>query len=205
MPKSYFISTEDIRLLVWNLTENLDELKNRLVLFHEIELKKIVSEKRKREFLGVRVAMKELLGKEVAINHDDNGKPFLSDGCCQVSISHSKNWIAVMAHPCCSIGVDIECPTDKIQKIYTRFLSDSEQKDLSKGKNINQLQIAWSVKEAMYKIIGKEAVDFANQLRIFPFEAKSAGEIMAQHIPTKKLYQLHYIQNPAYTLVYCVD
>jgi len=110
-----------------------------------------------------------------------------------------------MAHSTCSIGVDVECPNDKIQKIYTRFLSNVEQKDLSNGKNINQLLLAWSVKEALYKIIGKEAVDFANQLRIFHFEPKLSGEIMAQHTPTKKLYQLRYIQNSAYTLVYCVD
>jgi len=205
MPKSYSILTEDIRLLVWDLTESIDELKKQLVLFNERELKNIVSEKRKLEFLGVRVAMKKLLGKEVSIEHDSDGKPYLSDNCYQISISHSKNWIAVIAHPTCSIGVDIECPSDKIQKIYTRFLSPGEQKDLSGGRDISQLQLAWSVKEALYKIIGKEAVDFANQLRIFPFETKPSGKIMAQHVPTKKLYQLHFIQNSAYTLAYCVD
>ena len=191
--------------MVWDLTESIDELSKQLTSFNEIEFDKIVSEKRKREFLGVQVAMKELLGKEVQISHDVDGKPFLSDDSYQISISHSKNWIAVMAHSTCSIGVDVECPNDKIQKIYTRFLSNVEQKDLSNGKNINQLLLAWSVKEALYKIIGKEAVDFANQLRIFHFEPKLSGEIMAQHTPTKKLYQLRYIQNSAYTLVYCVD
>jgi Phosphopantetheinyl transferase len=205
MPKSNFISGEGVRLLVWDLTESIDELSKQLTSFNEIEFDKIVSEKRKREFLGVQVAMKELLGKEVQISHDVDGKPFLSDDSYQISISHSKNWIAVMAHPTSSIGVDVECPNDKIQKIYTRFLSNVEQKDLSNGKNINQLLLAWSVKEALYKIIGKEAVDFANQLRIFHFEPKLSGEIMAQHTPTKKLYQLRYIQNSAYTLVYCVD
>jgi len=205
MPKSNFISGEGVRLLVWDLTESIDELSKQLTSFNETEFDKIVSEKRKREFLGVQVAMKELLGKEVQISHDVDGKPFLSDASYQISISHSKNWIAVMAHPTCSIGIDVECPNDKIQKIYTRFLSNVEQKDLSNGKNINQLLLAWSVKEALYKIIGKEAVDFANQLRIFHFEPKLSGEIMAQHTPTKKLYQLRYIQNSAYTLVYCVD
>jgi 4'-phosphopantetheinyl transferase len=205
MPKSNFISTKDVHLLVWDLTESIDELRAQLTSFDEVEFSEIVSDKRKREFLGIRVAMKELLGREVETGHYDDGKPFLSDNSYQISISHSKNWIAVMAHPTCAIGVDIECPNHKIQKIYTRFLSEVEQRDLSNGKNINQLQLAWSVKESLYKIIGKEAVDFANQLRIFPFEVKALGEIIAQHIPTKKLYQLRFIQNPAYTLVYCVD
>jgi phosphopantetheinyl transferase len=205
MPRSNFISGEDGQLLVWDLTESVDELSKQLTSFNKTEFNKIVSDKRKREFLGVQVAMKELLGKEVQINHDADGKPFLSDNSYQISISHSKNWIAVMAHPTCSIGIDVECPNGKIQRIYTRFLSNAEQKDLSNGKNMNQLLLAWSVKEALYKIIGKEAVDFANQLRIFHFDPKPKGEIMAQHTPTKKLYQLRYIQNSAYTLVYCVD
>lgn len=205
MPKSNYISANNVELLIWNLTESSDELREQLTLINEIELSKIVSEKRKLEFLGVRLSLKELLGKEVAIIYDKNGKPFLADNSYQISISHSKDWIAVMVHPTCSIGVDIECPNNKIQKLYTRFLSDLEQKDLSDGKNLNQLQLAWSVKETLYKIIGKEAVDFTNQLRIFPFEAKAIGEVIAIHIPTKKLYKLYYIQNSTYTLVYCVD
>jgi 4'-phosphopantetheinyl transferase len=205
MPTSNFISAEDAKLLVWNLTESIEELKNQLGLFHENELNGLASDKRKREYLGVRVAMKTLLGKEIHIEHDTNGKPSLPDGSYHISISHSKNWIAVIAHATHSTGVDIECPTDKIQKVCTRFLSPREHLDLSNGKNIKQLQLAWSVKESLYKIIGKEAVDFANQLRIFPFDVKPSGEIIAQHIQTKKLYQLHYIQNSAYTLVYCVD
>jgi len=205
MPTSNFICSEDAKLLVWNLTESIDELKSQLSFFYDKELNKIASEKRKREFLGVRVALKALLGKEVRLEHEESGKPILKDGSYQISISHSKNWIAVMAHTTLHTGVDIECPTDKILKVYTRFLSRGEQQDLSNGKNIKQLQLAWSVKESLYKIIGREAIDFANQLRIFPFDVKPSGQITAQHVPTKKLYQLHYIQNSTYTLVYCID
>lgn len=111
-----------------------------------------------------------------------------------------------MAHPTRKVGIDIECPTDKIQKVYKRFLSIAEQEDLSNGKDNRKLLLAWSAKEALFKIIGKEAIDFANQLRIFPFEIKSSsGEIKAQHIPTKSHYQLFYQQTEKYTLVYCLS
>jgi Phosphopantetheinyl transferase len=205
MPIKDQISIEDIRLLVWNLTESIDELQKQFKELNNKEFDKIVSDKRKREYLGVRLALKTLLGKEIPIEYDTDGKPSLMNKSYQISISHCKNWIAVIAHPTCSVGIDIECPTDKIQKICSRFLSITELKDLSKGKDINQLLLAWSVKEALYKIIGKDAVDFANQLRIFPFEVKTEGEIIAQHVPTKRLYQLHYTQNQTYTLVYCMD
>lgn len=199
------LSLDDARLLVLELTGSIDELQQQLSKLDPSELEKIVSQKRKMEFLGVRVALKILLGDEKIIIYDADGKPSLLDKSYQISISHSGKWIAVMAHPASRVGIDIEVPTDKIRRLYKRFLSETEQIELSNGKNINQLVLAWSAKEAVYKIVGKEAVDFFNHLRIFPFEVKPSGKMIAQHIPTKKIYQLHYIQNSEYTLVYCLS
>jgi phosphopantetheinyl transferase len=196
---------DNAQLLIWEITESIDELKNQLSLLDMTELKKKVSDKRKLEFLGVRVALKHLLGYEVTVKYDVEGKPFLADDSFHISVSHSGKWIAVTAHPTRAVGIDIEVPTDKIQKLYTRFLSETEQRELSDGQNIQQLQIAWSAKEALYKIIGKEAVDFAKQLRIYPFEVSENGEIRAEHIPSKQQFTLYYHQQSSYTLVYCTE
>jgi 4'-phosphopantetheinyl transferase len=197
----------DAKILVFEITQTSEELLQQIENrgWFETELKKFSSEKRKREFIAVRLAMKSLLGKEINICYDADGKPYLADQSYQISISHSGNWIAVMEHPTRTVGIDIECPSKKIATLYTRFLSKTEQEELSNGKDFNQLQLAWSAKEALYKIIGKQAVDFIKQLRIFPFEVKTEGEITAEHIPTKTLYQLNYIQSAAYTLVYCLS
>ena len=201
------ILLKDAKLLVWEIAKNIENLKEQLNLTESDNSKfnKIASDKRKLEFLGIRIALKTLLGKEVQIEYNEDGKPHLSDSSYQISVSHSNKWIAVMAHPTQKVGIDIECPTDKIQKLYKRFLSITEQTELSSGKDNRQLLLAWSAKEALFKIIGKEAIDFANQLRIFPFEVKSFGEIKAQHIPTESLYQLFYHQTDKYTLVYCLS
>ncbi|MDD5184039.1 MAG: 4'-phosphopantetheinyl transferase superfamily protein [Paludibacter sp.] len=209
MPTTNFkteISFTGANILVLEIDESADELLTKFdqIEFYSDEYNKISSEKRKREFLGVRLALKELLGTNVMVSYDSNGKPCLQDNSYHISISHSGNWIAVIAHPTRVVGIDIECPSDKIQKLYTRFLSEKEQEDLSQGKNLKQLQLAWSVKEALYKIIGKEAVDFAKQLQIFPFEVKTEGEINAKHVLTEKHYKLSYYQTDAYTLVYCL-
>ncbi|MFT3753926.1 MAG: 4'-phosphopantetheinyl transferase superfamily protein [Paludibacter sp.] len=204
MPISNIISAEGAQLLVWEITERVDELKLLLENWDENEFEQIASAKRRLEYLGIRVALKELLGEEVRICYTEEGKPYLLNKKHQISVSHSGRWVAVMIHPERSVGVDIEVPTDKIRKVSTRFLSGTEQKELSGGEDVKQLQIAWSAKEALYKIIGKEAVDFASQLRIFPFETNGTGEILAEHIPTKDIYQLHYIQHLEYTLVYCL-
>ena len=194
-------------ILVCEMTESVETLKSQLHLndSDRTEFNKIASEKRKLEFLGIRTALKTVIGKEIFIQYDDGGKPHLSDNSFQISISHSNKWIAVIVHPLKKVGIDIECPTDKIQKLYKRFLSPVEQKELSEGNDIPQLLIAWSAKEALYKIIGKESIDFANQLRIYPFEVNAHGEIKAQHVPTKSNYLLNYKQTEQYTLVYCLS
>jgi 4'-phosphopantetheinyl transferase len=204
--KQQIFSVEDAKVLVWELTENIDELISKLNLSdNELnEFGKLVSEKRKLEYLGVRIALMELIGKKVEIEYDTFGKPSLADKRYQISISHSKAWIAVMIDPARLVGVDIEIPTDKILKLYKRFLNNTEQKELTSGDKINKLMLAWSAKEVLYKIIGIEAVDFANQLHIFPFELNANGKFNAEHSKTKKNYELNYIQNPDYTLVYCL-
>jgi len=204
--KHEVFQTGGSRLLIWDLTESIDELVNQANLTPEeqIDFDKLHSDKRKSEFLGIRIALKELLGVKALIVYDNQGKPFLFDKSYKISISHSKNWIAVMAHPNRSVGIDIEIHTDKIKRIYHRFLSDIEQKELLAGEDIQQLMIAWSAKETMFKIIGNEAVDFAWQLRIFPFELNETGEISVLHVPTQDIYSLNYIQNSDYTLVYCL-
>jgi phosphopantetheinyl transferase len=193
-------------LKVYEVTESIGDLLLQLELneYDRQQFDNIASDKRKTEFLGIRIAFKELFNKEMDIRYDADGKPYLLDHSFQISVSHSKKWIAVIAHPARSVGIDIECRSDKIQKLYKRFLSETEQKELSDGENISQLQLAWSAKEVLFKIIGKEAVDFSKQLRVFAFEPKMNGEMQAVHIPTEKRYQLSYIQTSTYSLVYCL-
>ena len=199
------IRYEEAQLLIFELTESIDELYKQLDFVNIEEFSKIVSEKRKKEYLAVRVAMKKLLVSEKIIIYDPDGKPALSDGSLQISISHSANWIAVIAHPTRSVGIDIEVPTEKMKKLYKRFLSETEQKELSNGEHLNLLMLAWSAKEALYKIIGMEAVDFAKQLRIYPFEVKETGTFTGEHIPTKNQYKIQYFQNQDFVLTYCIS
>lgn len=192
------------KLLVLEVRHSVNELFQQLSLIDLTEFSNLKSDKRRLEYLGVRLALKILLGEEKQVIYDADGKPTLQDNSFQISISHSGGWVAVMADATQKVGVDIEVPTNKIAKVYQRFLNETEQKELFDGENLNQLMLAWSGKEALYKIIGMEAVDFANQLHIFPFKAQMEGVFEAEHVPTKKNYKLHYIQNEAYTLVYCV-
>lgn len=191
------------KVLVWEVTETLEELLKEIRLEESLmEYRKLKSEKRQKEFLGARVALKSLLGREVYVNYYEDGKPFLIDNCFNISISHSGKWIAVMAHPDHVVGIDIECIGSKMQRLYTRFLSEEEQLNLSNGENLQQLHLAWSAKEAAYKIIGKDAVDFPNQLYIEPFEVKEKGRIITIHTTSGRKLCFYYYVTEQFVLVY---
>ncbi|MDO9154975.1 MAG: 4'-phosphopantetheinyl transferase superfamily protein [Paludibacter sp.] len=201
------IRTEDgLSILVKPMTETVDELIEKLGNFnvYKSDYLKLTTEKRRLEFLNIRVGFNALLGKDVLIMYNENGKPYISDSQWNISVSHSKKLIALAVHPSKTVGIDVEYFSDKVQRIYKRFLSPIEQEELFSDNDTEKLMIVWSAKEALYKIIGKEAVDFAQQLRIFPFEKKECGEIEAEHKPSLKRFNLNYSTTSEYLVVYCL-
>jgi 4'-phosphopantetheinyl transferase len=199
------IKIEDARLLVIEIPSIVENLLDQ---FSEedrelLEYKKYISEKRKLEYLGTRWGLKYLTGS-LEVIYDFKGKPMLKNGNYQISISHSSRWVAVMAHPTRRIGVDIEKRSNKILSVFSRFLSEEEQQVLYNGEtDLRKLQIAWSAKETIYKIVGQEAVDFASQLRVLDFQIAPNGNMTVEHIPSNTSYNLIYTQSAEYTLVYC--
>ena len=105
----------DGRLLVVELTESGDEL---LRYFEQDELEYVIvsakfSEKRKREFLGARLAIKQV-ANTVDICYTDKGKPYPRNQAFHLSISHSGNYIAIFTNPISHVGVDIEINSARI-------------------------------------------------------------------------------------------
>jgi len=198
----------DARILIWEISESVEDLISALSNFdvYAADFKKPGTTNRQLEFLSVRVALNQLVGREVTVIYDINGKPFLKDKSFYISISHTKNLVAVMVHPSKRVGIDIETVSDRVLKVRNKFLSADELNHLySDDENTKKLQIGWSAKEAVYKIIGPEAVDFKNQLRILPFESKSAGVLFVEHLPTNNVFELSYKNTQQFNLAYCIE
>lgn len=198
------LQSGDAQILICSLEQSTQELIDAWLhlgfeLNDEFYLK---TEKRKREFLSTRLALSSMLNQMPVVMYTPEGKPYLANNSHQISISHTQGYIAVMLHPTLAVGIDIEQRSAKIMKVYSRFLGEKEQQHFCIDEK--SLQIAWSAKEALYKVIGKEAVDFANQLYLFPFDTKNEGEITALHIPNNRFFKVTYKQNSHYTLAYCI-
>lgn len=193
------------KILIGIMDEELDSLKSQLSNFEVYveEYQNIHLEKRKKEFLAARILLNQLLKCEVQVLYDEHQKPHLKDQSAQISITHSRNYVSVIAHKSYFVGIDLELRTKKISNIAERFLNERElsyfQDDVSK------MEIAWSAKEALYKIIGRKAGDFAESFEILPFQLNDSGDLFVLYTYGSRIYTLRYFQNGIYTLAIVVD
>ena len=142
-----------------------------------------VSDKRKKEWLVVRLLLKDYLGRVPQIKYDSQGRPFLKDFEGYLSISHSHDYAAVCLdrRPC---AVDIDSVSRDYQRLASRYLSPQEQANFQGDSR--KLAVAWMAKEAMFKLLHRENVIFAGQLRVFIEQSISNfGYFYGEYLPEK--------------------
>lgn len=198
--------TNEASVLVWKITENESSLEKMLVNLdsYRSDLDKLTSPKRRLEFLASRVALNAIMNRPVNVIYDLNGKPLLDNEFSYISISHSRKWVAVIHHPTLITGIDIECPTERINKIAHRFLNQTELDSFLGDDETKKTQLAWSAKESLYKIIGTEVADFASQLSVFPFDLQEEGTFNAMQHSNESIYEMHYLITEHFNLVFCM-
>lgn len=110
------------------------------------------SSKRQKEWLGVRLLLKHLLGSNVQIAYKSSGAPFLINSNKHISISHSGTIVAI-ALSNEKVGIDLQIISDKPLKIKSRFLSNAEIQMM--GDQLDALTAVklWCAKEAVYKFL----------------------------------------------------
>ena len=195
---------------VWKVDETIEQLRS---MFHQFSIyeegfERFKAEKRKLEWLAVRVLLKELLGEEKKIVYLPSGKPCLEDGSACISFSHTPGYVAVAIHPSAEVGVDIEQYGTRVQRLASRFVREDEQVSVASGDEIYALLLHWSAKETMFKLMEEEAVDFLDHLRIFPFTLQESGVMEAQEFRSsnEQKFLIHYDTHPDYVLTFaCLD
>ncbi len=166
---------------VWKITESVDELQSQLKL-QETELNRLNSfrlDKRKLEFLATRCLLKELLNDDPVISYLESGRPILENSTDNLSISHTKGYAAVALSKTKFSGIDIEHPSERVVKVYDRFVSNEEKQFIPKDKEKEYYTLIWCLKEAMYKIFDEKSVIFNQDLKCYPFTLDEDGEMQA--------------------------
>lgn len=166
---------------VWEVTESIDELLSIVSIPNDEleELNLLKSESRKREKLAVRALLNLLFEDKVYLGHHDNGSPFIQNNSTHISITHTKKFVAIITHPTEDVGIDIESIERDFTAVEKRALSEEEIEDLQdKNRNL-QLAIYWCAKEALYKRMSRNGVDFATQMEVEKFNPREEGDIEA--------------------------
>jgi len=128
---------------------------------------KYTHEKRKVEWLATRALIKQLIGPEFSISYLSSGKPILKHYRFKhLSISHSRGFAAVILHEHLKVGIDIEETTRDYSRIEKKYLSDIEL--IQTNRNPLQQCLYWCAKEAIFKLVDDEGIEFRQQIHIIP-------------------------------------
>ena len=190
MPITNKIEREGISILVWRITETLEELK---VLSGYLNTNNYRSEKREKEYLITRLMVNKTCKNETII-YNEFGAPELDNGK-HLSISHSKELVTIIVSDIKS-AIDIEKISEKALQIASKFVSERNLIQLSKEK----ATLIWCIKEAIYKWHQKGGIDFIKDIIITEFFAKKHGKVTA-YFREKKL-NLNYLKINNHYLVY---
>jgi phosphopantetheinyl transferase len=193
---------------VWQITESVEDLiQNVHLSSRESEsLTSYKHENRKRQWLSYRVLIQELVGEKYDISYSDFGKPFLKveKKNNHISITHSGDHSAVIINRHSSVGIDIEKPSKRIERVSGRFLSDDELGFIDFGNKWDHLTICWTVKEALFKIHGNLCYDFREQIMIAPFSFSQSGQVNCKILGDNDLheYEVRYTKINGFYLAY---
>ena len=166
---------------VWQITETEEELKE-LSSTPSDEMEEISfirSESLRKQRLAVRALLNTLFDEKVYLSHHDNGKPYLENNPVNISITHTEKYVAVILHEEENVGIDIESLDRDFSAVEKKALSEDEIDDLEDEKRNEQLAIYWCAKEAVFKLLSRYNVDFAEQIEIERFRPRGEGELEA--------------------------
>ncbi|MDR2916736.1 MAG: 4'-phosphopantetheinyl transferase superfamily protein [Tannerella sp.] len=193
---------------IWKSTEPwqdmLESFRNKEIYSHDVL--KIQSDKRKQEWLAVRLLLKHLSGSETPISYHDNGAPFLCDSPYHISISHTVGYAAVILSKNPNPGIDIEYRSERAWKLRHKYMGKKEQemftllcgdKQTGDEKHSGQTTLAtvcWCAKETAYKALRKTEVDFIEHLHVLPFTLFEKGNFLLKETKTSKqeVFNIHY-------------
>ena len=197
---------------VWQITETEQELIEMCSVptdeMEEISL--IRSESLRKQKLAVRALLNEGFEEKAYLSHHDNGKPYLENCVTNISITHTEKYVAIITHDEDDLGIDIESLDRDFSAVEKKALSEDEIDDLDddKEEKNEQLAIYWCAKEAIYKRMSINRVDFAEQIEVEKFNLRDEGELEATFIHKdehEEEFELGYMTFDRHVLVWIAE
>jgi phosphopantetheinyl transferase len=175
-------------IAVWKIEEPEEELLKQCAVPQEelAEIRATSNPQRRKERLAVRILLNTIRQQKTYLGHHDNGRPFIRHDAANLSITHTPKFVAVIYHHRLDVGIDMESLNRNFDAVERKILSDSERAYLSPRHRQTQLCMIWCAKEAIYKCISENGIDFAAQIRIEKFRPKKSAILSAVYFNTEK-------------------
>ena len=170
---------ENTKLGIWKIEEEENFFLERVPLQREI-----THPHKRLQHLAGRFLLKYLFPTFPVrlIKIADTKKPFLEDEAYHFSISHCDDYAAAIVSKKERVGVDVEIPSFKIDRIKNKFLNAKEFSILDPQFSITQLTLMWCCKEAVFKWWSYGGVDFSEKIRLQPFELQPSGNLPVEFL-----------------------
>ncbi|MEO7394036.1 MAG: 4'-phosphopantetheinyl transferase superfamily protein [Chitinophagaceae bacterium] len=137
----------------------------------------------------------------------DTRKPFLPNEQYHFSISHCGDYAAAIVSKDSRVGIDVEIPVQKIERIADKFLSKGEKEIFNIKCSILNIQLTtllWSSKEAIFKWHGNGNVDFRQHIQL-QNQQEEKETIDCYFAKSSKHLIIHYRQFDGLVLAWVVS
>ncbi len=159
---------KNIRLAIWKIDESERFLLDSIHLSErDNALFSAIKHPDKRlEFLAGRNLIKHAFAalgiQQQQVFRNKYGKPELETDHIQLSLSHTAAYVTLLIGNNINVGIDIEMPQPKMEKVAQR-LFNKEELALCDGSLSNFCKV-WSAKEVLFKLYMKGGINFKEHL-----------------------------------------
>ncbi len=193
------ISIEEIKpgvkLGLWRMEPCAADMLKRYPTFADLVDDKMKPNQRMLERLSVAALVREMTGCDTPrIEHLPNGAPTF-DGY-HISISHTRGFAAVILSTEHEVAVDIEYPSDRVERIASKFIRPDEQAD-----SIERMLVNWCAKETVYKLLNSENLHYFD-MRVLPYEIRNTGTLCVENLKRSCLVNVVYRQTGDYFITF---
>ena len=207
MPLIQKIDADGASMGIWSMSESLDDLLD----IYEVKphekptFEAFRNDRRRREWITVRVLLRELLGPDVSIDYMESGKPFLRGSKMFVSITHTIGYVGVRIgiKP---VALDMEYFSDRVLRLIPRFVSSREMQYVDEQNKVVTALIIWSAKETLFKRFDISDVLFDEHLSVRSLLVNGCDGVFTGCVNKDGFYaevELHYKLFDDLILVYC--
>ena len=208
---------EGMRVAVWHVTEEYEELLSLLPDADSVQNEaeqQFCSEFRRVEWTAVRVLLYTVLDRQVHISYNEQGAPLLPDyEGLHISISHTKGYVAIALSEKAIVGIDVEQiermeektnifddkeKMPRVERVRSRFIREDECANTIVG-----MLLHWSAKETVFKLLGREGVNFIDEMKVRPFdETQYEGDFQLEDLKEDDTYIIYYKVFDDFVLTY---